>query len=98
MLPRRDWNRARRLRQLLADAGRVIAPAPVKPDPAKWSDNQITICWLGHATILINFYGIRILTDPAFGNRIGIRLGIGTAGPKRYIGPALSLKELPPID
>ena len=86
------------LRQVLADAGRGIAPAPVMPDPAKWSDNRITICWLGHATVLINFYGIRILTDPAFGNRIGISLGIGTAGPKRYVAPALGLKELPPID
>ena len=47
---------------------------------------------------MINFYGIRILTDPAFGNRIGISLGLGTVGPKRYIAPALRMAELPPID
>jgi L-ascorbate metabolism protein UlaG (beta-lactamase superfamily) len=53
---------------------------------------------LGHATTLINFYGFWILTDPALANRVGIDLGLGTAGPKRYIGPALGCKELPPID
>ena len=83
---------------MIADARRKVTPAPVKPDPAKWSDNEITICWLGHATVLINFYGIRILSDPAFGNRIGFSLGLGTAGPKRHVSPALPLSGLPPID
>jgi L-ascorbate metabolism protein UlaG (beta-lactamase superfamily) len=86
------------LRRAFADCGRSAAPAPVKPKPEQWSDNQITICWLGHATALINFYGIHILTDPTFGDRIGISLGLGTAGPKRYIAPALRFHELPPID
>ena len=89
---------ARALRMMIADAGRSILPAPVKPDPATWSDNAITISWLGHATVLINFYGVRILTDPAFADRCGVDLGIGTAGPKRYVAPALQLRELPPID
>jgi L-ascorbate metabolism protein UlaG (beta-lactamase superfamily) len=70
----------------------------MKPDVAKWSDNEVTICWIGHATVLINFYGIKVLTDPALGSRIGIPVGLGTAGPKRYVAPALKLKELPPID
>lgn len=85
-------------RMLVGDARRGIAPAPVQPDPARWSDNRITIAWLGHATTLINFYGIHILTDPAFGSRIGVSAGFGTIGPKRYVAPALRLNELPPID
>lgn len=89
---------ARWFRRIVADNGRKVLPAPLKPQPAQWSDHAVTICWLGHATVLINFYGIRILTDPAFGDRVGIPLGIGTAGPKRYIAPALRLQELPPID
>ncbi len=89
---------ARWARQMIADARRGIAPAPVKPKPEQWPDNDITICWLGHATALIDFYGIRVLTDPALGNRIGISLGLGTAGPKRYVAPALPLRDLPPID
>ena len=89
---------ARLLRQLYADSRRKISPAPVMPNPLAWSDNQITICWLGHATTLINFYGLKILTDPVFGNHIGPSLGIGTVGPKRYVAPALRLDELPPVD
>jgi L-ascorbate metabolism protein UlaG (beta-lactamase superfamily) len=38
------------------------------------------------------------LTDPVFGNRIGFSLGLGTAGPKRYVAPAITLKELLRID
>src|ERR1039457_5612423 len=89
---------ARLLRQLAADSQRRILPAPVQPNPASWSDNDITICWIGHATTLINFYGVHILTDPVFGNRIGISLGVGSVGPKRYIAPALGFHDLPPID
>src|SRR5262245_37560404 len=76
---------ARWTRRLLEDARRGITTAPVKPQPGKWSDNQVTMSWLGHATVLINFYGIHILTDPAMGTRVGVSLGVGTAGPKRYI-------------
>jgi len=83
---------------LLADARRTVLPAPVTPTPGQWSDNAITISWLGHATVLMNFYGIWILTDPTLGNRIGVSLGLGTAGPKRFISPALPFKKLPPID
>jgi len=89
---------ARLLRQIVADNQRKILPAPVTPDPASWSDQDITICWLGHATTLINFYGVHILTDPSLGDRIGVALGVGTAGPKRYIAPALRVAALPPID
>jgi L-ascorbate metabolism protein UlaG (beta-lactamase superfamily) len=89
---------ARWLRQMIADTSRPILPAPVKPAPATWSDHNITISWLGHATVLIDFYGIRILTDPAFASRVGVSFGLGVAGPKRYVSPALRLSELPPID
>lgn len=68
------------------------------PTPEKWDNNHITFAWLGHATVLINFYGVRILTDPVFGNRVGIDLCVGTLGPKRYIAPALKFDQLPEVD
>ena len=83
---------------MIADSRRAVLPAPMKPNPSAWPDNAVTICWLGHATVLINFYGIRVLIDPAFFSRVGINVGIGTAGPKRYIAPALNIGDLPPID
>ncbi|MHC1762722.1 MAG: MBL fold metallo-hydrolase [Verrucomicrobiia bacterium] len=92
-------NRAARwLRHLVRDSQRDILSPAQKPDPASWEDNAITLSWLGHATVLINFYGFRILTDPALCPRVGVWLRVGTLGPKRYIAPALTVKELPPVD
>jgi L-ascorbate metabolism protein UlaG (beta-lactamase superfamily) len=85
-------------RRLIDDGRRNISAAPSRPDPSKWPDDRITLAWVGHSTVLINFYGMRILTDPVLKNRVGISVGIGTLGPKRYIAPALSVEELPPID
>ena len=89
---------ARWIRTMVADARREILTAPAKPTPGTWSDNKVTACWLGHATVLVNFFGVRMLTDPVLFSRIGIRTGLGIAGPKRYIACALKPKELPTID
>jgi L-ascorbate metabolism protein UlaG (beta-lactamase superfamily) len=58
----------------------------------------VTLAWLGHATVLINFYGVRILTDPTLYQRIGVDLGLGTLGPLRLVRCALTPDELPEID
>ena len=81
-----------------ARRSRTVLPAPCRPSPADWSDNRLTLAWLGHSTVLINFYGIRVLTDPALGRHVGISFGLGTIGPRRLVAPALSAAELPPID
>ena len=58
----------------------------------------MTIAWLGHATVLINFLGVKILTDPVLFARIGMRFPGFTVGPKRLTAPALTVRELPAID
>jgi L-ascorbate metabolism protein UlaG (beta-lactamase superfamily) len=72
-----------------------IAPAPHRPDPASWPDDRVTVAWLGHATVLINFYGTWLLTDPALRPRIGINVGGVVLGPRRLVQPALSVHEVP---
>jgi L-ascorbate metabolism protein UlaG (beta-lactamase superfamily) len=89
---------ARLVRRQIADATRGVLPPPAKPTPSSWSDNAVTVSWVGHATVLINFYGVNILTDPIFAERCGVSLGITTAGPKRFVAPALALAELPRLD
>lgn len=70
-----------------------------RPEPLKWSDKYVTVAWLGHATFLINFYGTKILIDPALETRIGITpVGSYTIGPSRYVEPALSVKDIGPVD
>src|SRR6266481_243274 len=85
-------------REWTIESRRPIAPAFAKPQPATWSDAQVTLAWLGHATVLIDFFGIKILTDPVLFPRIGIRLPGLTVGPKRLTAPALEFHELPKID
>jgi L-ascorbate metabolism protein UlaG (beta-lactamase superfamily) len=85
-------------REWTIESWRPIAPAFAKPKPATWSDSQVTLAWLGHATVLINFFGIKILTDPVLFPRIGIRLPGFTIGPKRLTAPALQFHELPNVD
>src|SRR5437879_4252304 len=86
-------------REWTVESFRPIAPAFAKPNPAEWSDERVTVAWLGHATVLINFFGIKILTDPVLFPRIGIRIPfLFTIGPKRLTAPALSVRELPEID
>jgi len=82
----------------MAAADRGVRPAPRSPDPSQWSDNAITLAWLGHATVLINFYGVRVLTDPVLFPRIGINAWIATVGPLRLTSCALSPAALPDID
>jgi len=85
-------------REWTIESWRPISPAFAKPEPLKWNDADLTAAWIGHATVLINFFGIKILTDPVLFPRIGIRLPGFTIGPKRLTAPALEFHELPKID
>src|SRR5438093_5762171 len=80
------------------ESWRPIAPAFAKPEPSKWNDAHVTVAWIGHATVLINFFGVTVLTDPVLFPRIGIRLPGFTIGPKRLTAPALEFHELPQIN
>lgn len=70
-----------------------------KPDWKSWSNEEITMAWIGHSTVLVNFFGMWILTDPVFSERVGIRpLGIMTIGPRRMVDIPIKMEELPRID
>ncbi|HEU5248291.1 MAG TPA: MBL fold metallo-hydrolase [Candidatus Udaeobacter sp.] len=105
-IPEQPTLRSRRVRRWLGhlfrewtiESLRPIAPPFAKPEPFTWDDDQLTAAWIGHATVLINFFGVKILTDPVLFPRIGIRLPGLTIGPKRLTAPALKFHELPKID
>lgn len=75
-----------------------VAPAPHRPDPSRWRNDRLTVAWLGHATVLLNFYGTTVLTDPVLERRIGLGRGLVKLGPRRLVEPALRKRELPPLD
>jgi L-ascorbate metabolism protein UlaG (beta-lactamase superfamily) len=86
------------LAERVKEARTTIPPAPYRPQPAQWSDERLTVAWLGHATTLINFYGTWLLTDPVLRSRVGVHLAGVTLGPRRLVRPALSVRELPRLD
>lgn len=74
------------VRQALTDCFRSVPDVtmdwrlPKKPDV-----ESISLTWLGHASMVIDFYGVRILTDPVASLRIGPKAKSFVLGPKRYI-------------
>ena len=92
-----SWG-ARFLRDRARELGRDVPLAAHTPTPASWPDSAITLAWLGHATVLVNFYGFWILTDPVLFSRIGVDLGVGSLGPLRLVQCALPADELPELD
>ncbi|HEY0077362.1 MAG TPA: MBL fold metallo-hydrolase [Pyrinomonadaceae bacterium] len=75
-----------------------ILRAPARPQPELWSDERLTVAWLGHATALVNFYGTWLLTDPALRPRVGLQVAGMTVGLRRLVEPALKTDELPALD
>jgi L-ascorbate metabolism protein UlaG (beta-lactamase superfamily) len=76
----------------------VPPAARFKPDLGNWENEELAAVWIGHATVLLRIGGMTIITDPVLSNRVGVGLGLVTGGPRRHIAPALSVRELPPID
>lgn len=61
-----------------------------------YEDNDTTrVSWIGHATFLIQFSGLNILTDPQFSHRAS---PFTWAGPQRVVPAAIKLQDLPEID
>ncbi|MBE9560590.1 MAG: MBL fold metallo-hydrolase [Proteobacteria bacterium] len=81
-----------------------IKPTPYDaPDhfvrPDRWSDEYVTYAWLGYATVLINFYGTWIITDPVLLDRIGPPVVFDNLfGIKRITQLPLADNELPAVD
>jgi L-ascorbate metabolism protein UlaG (beta-lactamase superfamily) len=86
------------LRKMIFD-GRGHPPPPAsRPTPAEWNDDAITGSCLGHSTVLMNFLGAHVLTDPVFSLRVGPGIGPFVLGPKRYVQPALRPRDFSPPD
>ncbi|XP_041349063.1 N-acyl-phosphatidylethanolamine-hydrolyzing phospholipase D-like [Gigantopelta aegis] len=57
-------------------------------------ENGIRTMWIGHATVLVQFDGLTVLTDPIFSERCGPPL----ISPTRYRPTPCRIGELPDID
>jgi L-ascorbate metabolism protein UlaG (beta-lactamase superfamily) len=79
---------------------RRVPPAPLPSvDPRSgWArpvETGLRTTWLGHSTVLVEIDGVRVLTDPVWGERAS---PFGFAGPKRFQPVPVAVDALPPID
>ena len=79
-----------------------VAPEPVAfpmadndPEFLKNNRSEPTLKWIGHSTLLLQFEGLNILTDPHLTRRAS---PVSFAGPERYMKPGISIEDLPHID
>lgn len=72
-----------------------IPSEPVNLEIIKNPGASPQVTWIGHSTLLIQYKGYNILTDPVLSTRCS---PIPFIGPKRLSPPAISLEDLPPID
>src|SRR5262245_23530829 len=74
------------------------APLPARDPREVWtraSETGLRATWLGHSTVLIEMDGLRILTDPVWGERAS---PMTFAGPKRFQPVPVTVPELPRLD
>ncbi len=93
-----DWLGRGRGRLRWLDHAGSSPPAALQPDLRRWEEHELAATWIGHATVLLRIGGMTVLTDPVWSHRVGVGLGLATAGPRRLIAPALSIAQLPRID
>ena len=73
-------------------------PLPLVNPIAEWAtraETGLRVTWLGHSTLLIEIDGVRLLTDPVWGQRAS---PLAFAGPKRFHPPPAPLAALPALD
>ncbi|HKU42893.1 MAG TPA: MBL fold metallo-hydrolase [Polyangiales bacterium] len=66
-----------------------------RPAWARAAETGLRVSWLGHSTLYIESDGVRILTDPVFGERAS---PVSFLGPRRYASTPVSIAELPEFD
>lgn len=88
--------------RFLGDQGWPAAPEdyhkfwqPTNPVLVNNPDTQPQATLIGHSTVLLQYQGINILTDPVFSDRAS---PFSFAGPKRYTQTSITIEDLPDID
>jgi L-ascorbate metabolism protein UlaG (beta-lactamase superfamily) len=98
LVPGTTWEMIRH--QLLGGEQRVPPrPPPVvaraAADYARPPASGLRATWIGHASVLVELDGHRLLTDPIWSERASPSTLVG---PRRFHPPPLPLDALPPID
>ena len=89
------WSRERRAQRRAPDPPRNSFPTATS-DIAhpRGSAHHYSATWVGHSTVLMQFGGKNIITEPVFSQRAS---PVQWAGPRRVTDPSMPIEALPPI-
>ena len=87
------FNQEKRKLEMNIPSDHVVSKKEVLENLKK-NENNDYVAWIGHATFLIKLGNTTIITDPVFEKNMGPLI----FGPKRYVDPAIDLKELPEVN
>lgn len=59
------------------------------------TEEDLSVTWFGHSSLLLQMHGLNILIDPVFSEMIS---PVSFAGSRRFSHPGVSVADLPPID
>ena len=87
------WNKEKKKIKINIPADHVIDKRKVLENLEKFKNDDY-VAWIGHATFLIKLGDTTIITDPVFSKNMGPWI----FGPKRYVDPAIDLKDIPEVN
>lgn len=91
-----QWERLRDgLPKPAPDGGWNLPAVVTDPASLRTPENNPSVTWIGHATMLVRLAGQAMLFDPVFSERVS---PVGFAGPKRAVPLPIALADLPHID
>jgi len=87
------WNKEKKKIKINIPSDHVVDKEEVLKNLEKYKNDDY-VAWIGHATFLIKLGNTTIITDPLFSKNAGPLI----FGPKRYVDPAINLKEIPEVN
>ena len=87
------WNKEKKKIKINIPSDHIVDKKEVLKNLEKYKDDDY-VAWIGHATFLIKLGNTTIITDPLFSKNAGPLI----FGPKRYVDPAINLKEIPEVN
>src|SRR5919197_3602324 len=89
------WSLERRRQNLPPDPSPGTFPLAQSTFAQRAQRSDLSVTWVGHATVLLQLGPINVLTDPMWSERAS---PLSFAGPRRLVLPGVDLEALPPID
>lgn len=74
---------------------RWVAAQPGAPPPGRVGPGELRVTFVNHATTLIQFDGLNVLTDPIWSERTS---PVSWIGPRRHRPPGIRIEDLPSLD